>query len=203
VIDRRAFISGITGGFLAAPPGAAAQPGRKVTQIGVLGSTRAEDLPQSEGLRHGLRERGYVEGQNVVLEYRWAQGRFERLPGLAAELAALKPAVIVAFVTQASLAAKKSTSTIPIVMVAVGDPVAAGLVASLTRPGGNVTGNSSNSVEVAGKSIEILTEVAPERRRVAILWNPANAVFQTQMRKESEAASRRRSSRHRSPQSSR
>jgi putative ABC transport system substrate-binding protein len=142
-------------------------------------------------LRHGLRERGYVEGQNVVLEYRWAQGRFERLPGLAAELAALKPAVIVAFVTQASLAAKKSTSTIPIVMVAVGDPVAAGLVASLTRPGGNVTGNSSNSVEVAGKSIEILTEVAPERRRVAILWNPANAVFQTQMRKESEAASRR------------
>ena len=203
MIDRRAFISGITGGFLAAPPGAAAQPGRKVTQIGVLGSTRAEDLPQSEGLRHGLRERGYVEGQNVVLEYRWAQGRFERLPGLAAELAALKPAVIVAFVTQASLAAKKSTSTIPIVMVAVGDPVAAGLVASLTRPGGNVTGNSSNSVEVAGKSIEILTEVAPERRRVAILWNPANAVFQTQMRKESEAASRRRSSRHRSPQSSR
>jgi ABC-type uncharacterized transport system substrate-binding protein len=100
--------------------------------------------------------------------------------------------VIIAFVTQASLAARKATSTVPIVMVAVGDPVAAGLVASLTRPGGNVTGNSSNSVEVAGKSIEILTEVAPERRRVAILWNPANAVFQTQMLKESEAASRRR-----------
>ncbi|HET9855021.1 MAG TPA: ABC transporter substrate-binding protein [Methylomirabilota bacterium] len=190
-MSRRAFTAVIAGGILAAPLAIEAQPGRKVTQIGVLGATRAEDLPQSEGLRHGLRERGYVEGQNIVLEYRWAQGRFERLPGLAAELAELKPAVIVAFVTQASLAAKKATSTIPIVMVAVGDPVAAGLVASLTRPGGNVTGNSSNSVEVAGKSIEVLREVAPERRRVAILWNPANAVFQTQMRKESEAASRR------------
>ena len=190
-MPRRAFMAAIAGCLLAAPLATAAQPGRKVTQIGVLGATRAEDLPQWEGLRDGLRERGYVEGQNIVLEYRWAQGRFERLPDLAAELAALKPAVIVAFVTQASLAAKKATSAIPIVMVAVGDPVAAGLVASLTRPGGNVTGNSSNSVEVAGKSIEILTEVAPERRRVAILWNPANAVFQTQMLKESEAASRR------------
>ena len=190
-MSRRAFTAVIAGGILAAPLAIEAQPGRKVTQIGVLGATRAEDLPQSEGLRHGLRERGYVEGQNIVLEYRWAQGRFERLPGLAAELAELKPAVIVAFVTQASLAAKKATSTIPVVMVAVGDPVAAGLVASLTRPGGNVTGNSSNSVEVVGKSLEILTDIAPDRRRVAILWNPANAVFQTQMRKESEAASRR------------
>ena len=160
-------------------------------EIGVLGATRAEDLSQSEGLRHGLRERGYVEGQNIAIEYRWAQGRFERLPDLAAELAELKPAVIVAFVTQASLAARKATRTIPIVMVAVGDPVGAGLVPSLTRPGGNVTGKSSISVEVVGKSLEILTEIAPERRRVSILWNPANAVFQTQMVKEAEAASRR------------
>jgi ABC-type uncharacterized transport system substrate-binding protein len=191
-MPRRAFMAVIAGGLLAAPLVVGAQQGGKAPHVGVLGATSAEDLPQSEGLRHGLRERGYVEGQNIVLEYRWAQGRFERLPGLAAELAPLKPAVIIAFVTQASLAARKATSTVPIVMVAVGDPVAAGLVASLTRPGGNVTGNSSNSVEVAGKSIEILTEVAPERRRVAILWNPANAVFQTQMLKESEAASRRR-----------
>jgi putative ABC transport system substrate-binding protein len=190
-MPRRAFVAVIASGLLAAPLAIEAQQGRKVTQIGVLGATRAEDLPQSEGLRHGLRERGYVERQNIVLEYRWAQGRFERLPDLAAELAGLTPAVIVAFVTQASLAAKKATSTIPVVMVAVGDPVAAGLVASLTRPGGNVTGNSSNSVEVAGKSIEILTEVAPDRRRVSILWNPANAVFQAQMLKEAEAASRR------------
>jgi ABC-type uncharacterized transport system substrate-binding protein len=190
-MPRRAFMAVIAGGLLAAPLAAAAQQGRKALLIGVLGSTRAEDLPQSEGLRRGLRERGYVEGQNIVLEYRWAQGRFERLPGLAAELAELKPAVIVAFVTQASLAAKKATSTIPIVMVAVGDPVAAGLVTSLTHPGGNVTGNSSNSVEVVGKSLEILTDLAPERRRVSILWNPANAVFQTQMVKEAEVASRR------------
>jgi ABC-type uncharacterized transport system substrate-binding protein len=177
--------------LFAAPLSAGAQQARKAPQIGVLGATRAEDLPQSEGLRHGLRERGYVEGQNIVIEYRWAQGRFERLPELAAELAGLKPAVIVAFVTQASLAARKATSTIPIVMVGVGDPIGAGLVASLARPGGNVTGNSSISVEVVGKSLELLTEVAPGRRRVSILWNPANAVFQTQMVKAAEAASRR------------
>ena len=190
-MDRRAFISGMAGSLLAAPHAAEAQPTGKVAQIAILGSTRAEDLPQSEGLRQGLREHGYVEGQNIAIEYRWAQGRFERLPDLAAELAKLKPAVIVAFVTQASLAAKNATSTIPIVMVGVGDPIGAGLVASLARPGGNVTGNSSVSVEVMGKSLEILKEVAPERRRVSILWNPANAIFQTQMVKEAEAASRR------------
>jgi putative ABC transport system substrate-binding protein len=99
--------------------------------------------------------------------------------------------VIVALVTHASLAAKNATSTIPIVMVAVGDPIGAGLVPSLARPGGNVTGTSSVSAEVIGKSLEILTEIAPERRRVSVLWNPANAIFQTQMLKEAEAASRR------------
>jgi putative ABC transport system substrate-binding protein len=190
-MDRRRFLLTSLVGAFAAPLVVEGLQAGKAPQIGVLGATRAEDLPQSEGLRHGLRERGYVEGQNIVTEYRWAQGRFERLPDLAAELAGLKPAVIVAFVTQASLAARKATSTIPIVMVGVGDPIGAGLVASLARPGGNVTGNSSISVEVVGKSLEILTEVAPERRRVSILWNPANAVFQTQMVKEAEAASRR------------
>ena len=124
-------------------------------------------------------------------EYRWARGSLERLPELAAELVRLNPAVIVAFVTQASVAAARATNTIPIVMVGVGDPIGAGLVGSLARPAGNVTGNSSASVEVVGKSLEILKEVAPGRRRVSILWNPANAVFQTQMVKEAEAASRR------------
>jgi putative ABC transport system substrate-binding protein len=191
VITRRAFIGALAGGLLATPLAAEGQRAGKAPQIGVLGATRPEDLPQLEGLRHGLRERGYVEGQDIVIEYRWAQGRFERLPGLAAELVGLKPAMIVALVTQASLAARKATSTIPIVMVAVGDPIGAGLVASLARPGGNVTGNSSISPEVVGKSLELLTEVAPGRRRVAILWNPANAVFQAQMVKAAEAASHR------------
>jgi putative ABC transport system substrate-binding protein len=181
----------MTLGLLAAPLAAGAQSAGKVYRIAVLGATRPEDLPQWEGFRQGLRERGYVEGQNIAIDYRWAQGRFERLPALAAELAGLKPTVIVAFVTQSSVAARKATSTIPIVMVAVADPIGAGLVPSLARPGGNVTGNSSVSVEVTGKSLELLKEVAPERRRVAILWNPANAVFQNQMVKEAEAASRR------------
>jgi len=122
--------------------------------------------------------------------YRWAEGRFERLPELASELVALKPALIVALVTQASLAAKKATSSIPIVMVAVGDPIGSGLVRSLGRPGGNVTGNSSATVDVASKSLEILKEIASDRRRVAILWNPANAVFQSQLLKAAEAARR-------------
>jgi putative ABC transport system substrate-binding protein len=190
-MDRRAFLSTVTGSLLAAPLAAEAQSAGKMARIAVLGATRPEDLPQWEGLRQGLRERGYVEGQNIAIDYRWAQGRFERLPALAAELAGLKPAVIVAFVTQSSVAARKATSTIPIVMVAVAAPIGAGLVPSLARPGGNVTGNSSISVEVTGKSFELLKEVAPERRRVAVLWNPANAVFQNQMVKEAEAASRR------------
>jgi putative ABC transport system substrate-binding protein len=191
MMNRRRFLRTAGVGLLAAPLAAEAQHAGKVARMAVLGSTRAEDLPQSEGLRQGLREHGYVEGQNIAIEYRWAHGRFERLPDLAAELARLKPDVIVALVTQASLAAKNATSTIPIVMVAVGDPIRAGLVPSLARPGGNVTGNSSVSVEVMGKSLEILKEIAPARRRVSILWNPANAVFQAQMVEEAEAASGR------------
>jgi putative tryptophan/tyrosine transport system substrate-binding protein len=126
----------MTLGLLAAPLVAEAQSAGKVYRIAVLGATRPEDLPQWEGFRQGLRERGYVEGQNIAIDYRWAQGRFERLPALAAELAGLKPTVIVAFVTQSSVAARKATSTIPIVMVAVADPIGAGLVPSLARPGG-------------------------------------------------------------------
>jgi putative tryptophan/tyrosine transport system substrate-binding protein len=187
LMHRRAFLAGSVTLFSSR---AYAQTSGAI-RIGILGATRAEDLPSLEGLRRGLHERGYVEGQNLAVEYRWAEGRFERLPQLAAELVTLKPAVIVALVTQASLAAREATSSIPIVMVAVGDPIGSGLVTSLGRPGGNVTGNSSASVEVAGKSVEILKEIAGDRRRVAILWNPANSVFQSQMLKEAEAASRR------------
>src|SRR5262249_22287487 len=142
------------------------------------------------GFHRGLRELGYVEGQNVIIVYRSADGRFDRLPELATELVREKVDVIVAEVTQPSLAAKNATRTIPIVMMGPGDPVGAGLVQSLSRPGGNVTGISGLSVGVARKSLQLLTEAVPGVSRVAVLWNPGNAVQQAQMLKETEAAAR-------------
>jgi len=134
---------------------------------------------------HGL---GYFEGKNILIEYRFAGGKFKRLPGLAAELVRLDVDVIVAVVTQASLAAKAATKTIPVVMLAVSDPVASGLVTSLARPGGNITGTSSQTAEVSGKSLQLLKEVVPKLSRVAVLWNPANAIFQAQLLKATERA---------------
>jgi putative ABC transport system substrate-binding protein len=143
---------------------------------------------REEAFRQELRRLGYAEGQNMVIEYRSADGRFERLPELAGELAALKVDVIVAVVTQAALAAKQATSTIPIVMVGVSDPVGSGLVASLARPGGNVTGTSSTAAEVVGKQLELLREMLPKASRVAALWNSANLVFQKQLLAEAKEA---------------
>jgi putative ABC transport system substrate-binding protein len=143
-----------------------------------------------EGLRQGLRDHGYIEGKNIAIEYRFADGKFERLPALATELVGLRVDVLVAMVTQASIAARSATSTIPIVMVGVSDPVGSKLVATLARPGGNVTGNASLTAVTAGKSLELLKEVAPNVRRVGVLWNPANRVFQAQLVKETEAAAR-------------
>jgi putative ABC transport system substrate-binding protein len=186
-VDRRAFIT-LAGGLLAAPLAAEAQPAGKLYRIGLLSPT-SQSLG-IEPIRVGLRTLGYVEGHNLVIEYRSAEGRFDRLPDLAAELVRLHVDVIVALVTQASLAANNATSTIPIVMMAVGDPVGAGLVASLARPGGNVTGTSGMAVEVASKLLELLQQVAAKIHRVSVLWNPANAVFQGQMVKATEAAGR-------------
>ena len=138
--------------------------------------------------RQGLRELGYVEGKNIVIEYRFAEGKFERLPDLAAELVELKVDVIVARATQASLAAKGATRTIPIVMQGVSDPIGTGLVASLARPGANITGTSAMSAEVVGKSLELLKETVPKLSRVAVLWNPNNAIFQAQMLREAQIA---------------
>ena len=152
--------------------------------------TPAEAAPLVEAFRQGLREHGYVERSNITIEYRLAEGKFDRLPTLAAELVRLRVDVLVTVVTQATLAAKSETSTIPIVMVGVSDPVASKLVATLARPGGNVTGNSSLTTTTAGKSLELLKEVAPNVRRVGVLWNPANQVFQAQLVKETEAAAR-------------
>lgn len=172
--------------LLAMPLVAVAQPAGKVYRLGLLSPT--SQWVGMDALREGLRALGYVEGHNLIIEHRSAEGRFERLPDLAAELARLRVDIIVAVVTQASLAAKNATKTIPVVMVAVGDPVEAGLVPSLARPGGNVTGTSFPSVEVAGKSLEALNRVVPVLRSIAVLRNPANPVFQALMMQETEAA---------------
>jgi putative ABC transport system substrate-binding protein len=124
-----------------------------------------------------LRELGYVEGQNILIEYRWAEGKYERFPALIAELIALKVDLIVAAGTPASLAVKKATTSVPLVMVAVGDPVATGLVASLGRPGGNITGLTSIAEALEGKRLELLREVIPKLSHVAVFWNPVNPVF--------------------------
>jgi len=178
----------LVGGAAAAWPLAArAQQAGKIPRIGYL-SPATELSPRDRNFLQALRGLGYVEGKNILIEYRFAGGKFKRLPGLAAELVRLNVDVIVAVVTQASLAAKAATKTIPVVMLDVSDPVASGLVTSLARPGGNVTGTSSQTAEVSGKSLQLLKEVVPKLSRVAVLWNPANAIFQTQMLKATERA---------------
>ena len=168
-----------------------AQQPRKIPLIGFLVSAnRSGSAHLTEAFIQGLRELGYVEGQNIVIEYRWANGNFERLPDLAAELVSLKVAVMVATVTQASLAAKNATATIPIVMVAVGSPVEARLVASLARPGANITGTSTMADEVVGKQLGLLKETLPKISRVAALWNPANPVFQASQLRQAESAAK-------------
>jgi putative ABC transport system substrate-binding protein len=175
-MERRAFISGITLGLLAAPLGVEAQQPGKVYRIGYLVPSSATAVSNvTEAFREGLRELGWVEGQNIVIEYRFAEGRFDRLPDLAAELVRLKMDVIVAYATPTAVAAKNATATIPIVMFGGGDPVGLGLIANLARPGGNVTGLSySVGMETFGKSLELLKAAVPKVRRVAVLSNPAN-----------------------------
>jgi putative tryptophan/tyrosine transport system substrate-binding protein len=141
-----------------------------------------------EAFLEGMRALGYVEGQHFVLEYRGAQGQFEGFPDLAAELVRLKVEVIVAQGTPAALAAKHATTTIPIVMVGVGDPVGSGLVASLARPGGNITGLSNLSPELVRKQLEFLKDVRPTVSRVAVLWNPANPASHLMVRAADVAA---------------
>jgi ABC-type uncharacterized transport system substrate-binding protein len=178
-------MAGLNLAILSAPLASEAQLPGKVPRIGIVRPGSAPD-PFVDAFRQGLRELGYVEGQNVTIEYRWAEGRDERLPGLAADLVHLKVEVIVASGTQALLA-KRATATIPIVMPASNDPVAEGLVSSLARPGGNVTGRAFLSVELPGKWVELLTEALPGVSRVAILWHPASEAGQL---KVSEAAAR-------------
>ena len=140
---------------------------------------------RTDAFRQGLREVGYVEKKNILIEYRFAEGNFDRLADLAAQLVQLKVDVIVAEATQASLAAKDATRTIPIVMLIVADPVGSGLVGSLARPGANITGTSSMTAEVAGKSLQLLKQVVPNASRAAVLWNPKNVVAQAKLKRRS------------------
>ncbi len=160
-------------GMLAAPLGAGAQAAERVSRIGYLSAASRSDLFEG-AFRQGLRELGYVEGQTVTIEYRFAEGRVDRLPKLAAELVGLKVDLIVTAGMNAARAVREATKTTPIVMAAGGDPVAAGIVASLARPGGNVTGFSFMSPDLGGKRLELLKEAMPRVSRVAVLFNPAN-----------------------------
>jgi putative ABC transport system substrate-binding protein len=182
-----ALVSLMVVALLAAPLTAEAQPVAKVYRIGYV---RAEAPPpvDVEAFRQGLREHGYVEGTNVVIEYRWADGNEERLRSLVAELIRLKVDLIVASAPAATRAAKEATTTIPIVMVLVADPVAFGFVASLARPGGNVTGFAFLLPEVSGKRLDLLKEAIPELSRVAVLWNAVNPYKQFDLKEVQAAA---------------
>ena len=171
-MDRRRFVSTLAGGLLAAPLAAKAQPAARVARIGLLGNDPVGNPHLLEAFRQGLRDLGYVEGRNVLIEYRFAEGKFERLPALAAELVALKVDVILATTVLTAVAAKQAIKTIPIVFFAAADPIRSGLVTSLARPGGNVTGLSVLSPELIGKRLELLKQAVPGISRVAILWEP-------------------------------
>jgi len=187
-VKRRTLISGIALGLLGSPITLRAQPAGKVSRVGFLGnSTAALEANLVGPFREGLRDLGYVEGRNILIEYRWAEGKYERFPALVTELAALKVDVIVTAGTPAALAAKKTAPSIPLVMVAVGDPVGVGLVADLGRPGGNATGLSSIAPELEGKRLELLREVVPKVSHIAVLWNPDNP-FHAGSLKETRAA---------------
>jgi ABC-type uncharacterized transport system substrate-binding protein len=175
-MDRRALITMVGGSILVGSVAAKAQQAEKVVRVARLSPISAStDVPILQALRQALRDRGWVEGQNITFEYRFAEGNLARLPELAAELVRLSVDVIVPGSTPAALAAKNATQTIPIVMVITGDPVASGLVASLARPNGNVTGVTALGEELSGKRLEVLREAVPGVRRMAILTNPAYA----------------------------
>jgi putative ABC transport system substrate-binding protein len=190
VIDRRTFLASLSLSVLAAPLAAEAQQPVKLPRIGVLfASTPAATSHLLDGLRQGLREQGYVEGQHIILESRYGQAGTERISDVAAELVRLKVDVLVAATDPATAALKQQTQTIPIVMANSTDPVGTGFVASLARPGGNVTGLSALSPELSGKRLGLLREVIPGLARVTIIWNPdvRGALFDY---KETEAAAR-------------
>ena len=186
---RRKFIALLGGAAAAWPLAGRAQPGRKVIRIGVLETiSAAANSANLDAFRQGLRELGYAEGRDYVVEYRSADGRAERFPALATELVRLQADVIVTRGTPAARAAKSSTETIPIVMAAIGEPLGVGVVASLARPGGNVTGFSAFVTELAGKRVELLKELMPKVSKLGFVNNMTNPVIPPQWTITQEAA---------------
>jgi len=169
---------------------AEAQHPKKVPRIGYVGSTASEQTAtNTQAFRERLRELGYIEGQNITIEYRYFEGRVERLPELAAELVRLKCDVIVTTGTEAAEAAKKEIKTLPVVMAFSGDAVRLGIVAALARPGGNITGLTSINAELSGNRLELLKEVVPRLSPMALLWSPGNVNMEYMLR-ETESAAR-------------
>lgn len=173
---RRRLVIALSAGALGAPfPVLAQQQPAKVARIGYLGPGSASSVTaRTEAFRQGLRDLGRIEGKNIVIEYRWADGKAERLPALAAELVSLKPDVIFTFSPPGTLAVKNATTAIPIVFSGVGDPVGLGVVASLARPGGNVTGLTNFVIDASRKRLELLRESVPKISSAAVLWNSMN-----------------------------
>src|SRR5437870_5294402 len=175
--------------FLSTVNLAEAQQAKKIFSIGFLvPGTHSSYSARIEAFRQGLRELGYAEGQNISIEYRYADGKFDRLPDLASELVRLKVNAIVTGDTPAVQAAKNATSTIPIVMGNVADPVTVGLVASLARPGGNITGLSTLAPDLDGKRLELLKEILPKLARVGFIWDPTNSAMRLRFKEVQGAA---------------
>ena len=191
-MERRAFLAGVAAA-LAAPRAAGAQQAGRVYRIGAIGlsSTLTPAVVRlREAFLAGLHEHGYVEGKNIVLEWRYSEGRTDRFPQLVAELLGLKVDLLMVFTTPAARAAKAATGTVPILLLTAIDPVGAGFAASLARPGGNVTGIATLSPELAAKRIELIRELLPRASRVGVLWNAGNPANAPVRRQTDEAARR-------------
>ena len=186
-MERRAFIATLTGGLLAAPLAVGAQQAARVYRIGYL-SPDSGPSQYSEAFRQGLRDLGWLEGEDIAIEYRWAEQKRDRLPGLARELVRRRVDLIFAVSVQGALAAKGATKTIPIVIPVATDPVGSGLVKSLARPGENLTGFAFLAEELVAKRFELLKEVAPETTLVAVLLNPTHPAAKVELREGERVA---------------
>jgi len=189
MMERRAFLLIVSSGIVGISPWVIAQPADKVWRIGFLspGVRPPDDAPPAV-LRQAMRDLGYVEGRNVMYFARFAEGKGNRMDALASELVGLKPDVIVAFGFPSAAGAKRATATIPIVIASAGDPVGTGLIATLARPGANLTGISDQSTELSAKRLELLTQMAPNTARVAVIWNAGDQAMTLRTREIERAA---------------